>query len=347
MHRFHVGDTRGRSGIARYTEVFHRVALADAGYTHLQPDQAAAAMAATRGGQDATWHLQLGANQVGELAAYRQLVRAGCTRIDVTLHEPPFLAFPFFRFGSHRANTLSRGFDWYLDSLGIQRRLLRASRRIFVLSRKGAEALRQRHGIDRAVVIPMAVDPASIWERGPAPEVRDLLFFGFIGRAKGLEYALALHASIRQAIPGVAMHVVGETLSDRDQRGLEALKARYADGVHYHGYVPEADLDTLFARTAHVLLPFAAYRYFVPTSASTLGGLARGRVVWVSDVNAIRETVRHGENGMLLSGDPSRDRDAFLALEGDPERRRALAEGALETARAMARFDHASLFREP
>jgi glycosyltransferase involved in cell wall biosynthesis len=346
VRRFHVCNTRSRSGIARYAEAFQRVALGPLGYEFLQPDEVPAAAAATEGGRAATWHLQMGGAQQAERDAYVRLVDAGCTRVDLTLHEPPFLSFPFFRFRHHRLNTLSRGFDWYLDSLGIQRRYLRQARRIFVLSRRGAAVLRERQGIDGAVVIPMVVDPSTIWCAGPDDAARDILFFGFIGRSKGLGYALDLHARILESRPGLRMHVIGEALSARDRRELEELLAAHPVAVEYHGFVAEAALDGIFARCAHLFAPFAPYKYFTPASSTVVNGLRRGRIVWASDVNAIRESIVPGVNGMLFSGSLDQDATAFCALEEDGMRRAAMAQAALETARAAATYDYASHFRE-
>jgi glycosyltransferase involved in cell wall biosynthesis len=195
-------------------------------------------------------------------------------------------------------------------------------------------------------VIPQVVEAASIWERGPAEDVRDLLFFGFIGPVKGLEYALALHASIRKTLPDVVLHVVGETLSPRDRGALDSLRQSNPEGVQFHGYVPEADLDAVFARCAHVVLPFSQYRYFCPVSASLLNGLRRGRIVWTSDVNAIRETIDPGVNGMFLSGALERDAAAFLELQADSGRMASIAAAAIRTAHASAAYDYARHFVE-
>jgi glycosyltransferase involved in cell wall biosynthesis len=346
MRKFHVCNTRSRSGIARYAESFHRVVLQDAGYVHLEPEQVAEAMAATDGERDAVWHVELGSQQFAERDAFVRLTGAGCRSVDVTLHEPPHLTFPFFHFRSRLANRLSRGFDWYLGSFGAQTRHMRRARRIFVLSEKGAALVRRTRGVSRVHVIPQVVERATIWERGPAQSVNDILFFGFIGPAKGLAYALALHASIRKTRPDVGLHVVGATLSPRDSRALDALRQSRPEGVQFHGFVPEGELDALFARCAHVVLPFTQYRYFCPVSASLLQGLRRGRIVWTFDVNAIRETIDPGVNGMFLSGALERDTEAFHELDASPERRASIGEGALATARAAAAFDYGAHFRE-
>lgn len=346
MERFHVFGTRSRSGIARYGESFFRHVLGPAGYVHLEPEEVPAAMRRLGGERTAVWHLELGAHQFAERDAFVALSAAGFRNLDLTVHEPPFLTFPFFHFRSPLANRVSRGLDWYLHSLGAQARAARRARRSFVLSERGADWLRRRQGVTAVEVIPHVVEPAAIWGEGPPEGVQDLAFFGFIGRSKGLEQALAFHAAIRAEFPDVGMHVVGQASSPRDQAALDGLRRRYADGVRYHGYVPEERLDDVFRGAAHVLLPFAPFRWFCPVSGSILHGLRRGRVVWASDVNAVRETIEPGRNGLLLTGDLSRDLATYRELRARPERRAAISAAALATARRHADHDYSRHFRD-
>jgi glycosyltransferase involved in cell wall biosynthesis len=223
---------------------------------------------------------------------------------------------------------------------------MRRARRIFVLSEKGAGLVRRTRGVSRVHVIPHVVERPTIWGRGPAEGVRDILFFGFIGPSKGLAYALALHALIRKTLPGVGLHVVGDTLSPRDRRALDALRQSRPEGVQFHGFVPEGELDAVFARCAHVVLPSTQYRYFCPVSGSLLQGLRRGRIVWTFDVNTIRETIDPGVNGMFLSGALERDAAAFLELQADSGRMASIAAAAIRTAHASAAYDYARHFVE-
>jgi glycosyltransferase involved in cell wall biosynthesis len=344
MRKLYVCSTRSRSGIARYAESFYRVALRDAGYTHLEPDDVSSEMSRPGTAAGTTWLLELGAHQYRERDAFVALVRSGHGNVDVTLHEPPFLTFPFFHFDGAIANRISRGVDWYLDTLGWQTHYMRKARRVFVLSQRGAEWVRARRGISTVNVMPHVVEASSIWSRGPDEAQQDIVFFGFIGRSKGLEYALRLHAAIRADFPDVGMHVVGQATSPREQVGLDALRRTHADGVEYHGFVNEGDLDAIFARAAHVFLPFAPFRYFCPVSGSVLHGLRRGRIVWTSDVNAVAETIQDGVNGLFFTGRVNDDLETYRALRGEPARRASIAANAIETARRMSRFDYGRLF---
>jgi glycosyltransferase involved in cell wall biosynthesis len=346
MRKFHICNTRSRSGIARYAEAFFRVALRDVGYVHLEPDQVDEEMARSDPASGAVWHVQLGAHQFQERDAFVKLLRAGHRNVDATLHDPPFLTFPFFHFDSPIANRVSRGVDWYLDTLGWQSHYARKARRIFVLSEKGAAWLRARRGVSTVEVMPHVVEASSIWNDGPGEDVRDVIFFGYIGRTKGLDYALELHSAIRGAFPEVGMHIVGQPGSRREQRDLDELLRRFDRGVEFHGFLPEEKLDAVFARCEHVFLPFARYKYFCPVSGSTLNGLKRGRIVWTSDVNAVGELIDTGVNGLLFSGSVEQDLTTYRELRANPDRRAAISSGALETVRAMSGFDYSRHFRE-
>jgi glycosyltransferase involved in cell wall biosynthesis len=213
-----------------------------------------------------------------------------------------------------------------------------------VLSEAGARRLRARRGLSGVQVIPHVVDPQAVWARGPGDGVEDVLFFGFIGRSKGLEYALALHARIRRTLPMVGMHVVGQAAPGRDQAALDVIRDRFSAGVTYHGFVPEDRLDAIFARCAHAFLPFAASPWLCPVSGSILHGLWRGRIVWTSDVNAAREIIDPGVNGLFLTGNVGQDVEAFLRLHEGGARRASIAAAALETARRRAAFDFDGYF---
>lgn len=131
-------------------------------------------------------------------------------------------------------------------------------------------------------------------------EEKNIMFFGFVGRGKGLDYALRLHSLIARRFPTVEMHVVGSAVDASGRLYLERLKRCFKDKVHYHGYVPEARLDELFAEVAHVFLPFKEYRYICPASGSVINSMRRGRIVWTNPVNSVPELIEDGTNGIFF-----------------------------------------------
>ena len=291
---------------------------------------------------DARWHVQLGAMQFEERKALGRLYRAG-RQVEATLHDPPFLTFPYLPFSSPLLMKLSRGVDWYLGSFGLQQRALRRLHKVFVLTERGREATEKMRG-SPVCRIPHVVNPASIWRSAAAPN-HDIAYFGFIGPAKGLDYALMLHERILRSMPEVRMHVVGKAASDSQHVSLQSLKRRFQRQVTYHGYVAEERLDDLFAQVRHVFLPYQAYRYIHPVSGSIINALKRGRVVWSTPVNAVAELIRHRENGLLLTSELEADVEMFLGLSKDSVALDRIGSAALDTARRMSNYPYAQHFR--
>lgn len=337
MKAFHVCRTESSSGISRYAADFHRQVLGPLGYQLMSPTAITPVWIESQPA-DVTFHVQLGVLQFEERQALSRLLHAGRMALDATLHDPPFLTFPYFPFRSSLMMRLSRGFDWYLGSLGLQNRLLRRLRTVYVLSDRGRSALLSK-GAKRVERIPHIVAPESIWPE-PVANSSDILYFGFVGPAKGIEYALQLHQRIVKYRPNVRLHIVGDATGNSEKEFLTALKARYTQQVTFHGYVDESKLDSIFVQARHVFLPFEAYRYFIPASGSVINALKRGRVVWSTSVNSVPELIQHRVNGMLLSRNLDEDCRLFLEVSEDTPELDRLARAAIDTAREMSTYPY-------
>lgn len=336
----HICTTQSNSGITAYARDFHRLVLEPEGYMLVDPEEAVLRGPMAR---STSFHVQLGVFQHRERLAMSRLMRDGFTEIDATIHDPPFLTFPYFQFRSSTMMRLSRGLDWYLKSLGLQRRALERLRRVFVLSEHGRDALLRLAPRANAVVIPHIADLRDIWP-SDAPLKPGLVYFGFIGPNKGLEYALELHRALRGIRPGTHLHVVGQASGEAGQRYLGQLKEKYRDGVTFHGYVPDAQLDELFAHAAHVILPYLPYKYIMPASGSVLHALRRARIVWTTNVNAMSEIIQDDKNGFMLSMDLQRDVDRLLSVIEDSILSRRISEGARQSALVMANYPYRAHF---
>lgn len=331
--RAHVCAIKGRSGIADYALTFHDKVLGPEGYVLVDPDDVI--RLADRFAPDTRFHIQLGIFQNRERIAASRLFKAGHRLVDATIHDPPYAVFPYFQFKSPLLMRLSRGFDWYLGSFGFQRRFLEQLDRAFVLSRIGRARLLKIAPDAQVEVMPHIVDAQQIWAP-PAELPPAMLYFGFIGPGKGLDYVLQLHEAVRQRRPGTTLHVVGQASGLNARQYLEALQARYHDGVTYHGYVADADLDELFDQAAHVILPYMSYPYVMPVSGSAIHGLRRARIVWTTDVNAMSELIEEGVSGCMLQLDLAHDADRMAALMNDAAAMHSISDGARNAAMNMA-----------
>jgi glycosyltransferase involved in cell wall biosynthesis len=328
--KFHICNTASRSGIASYAEDFFRIILGPGGFERLSPESVSREWMATLS-EDSVFHVETGAGQFAERDVLIELVEQGFKNIDVTIHDPPWITFPFYRSSYPLISQVSKAFDWYFNTAGSIGRLLRRCRTVFVLSRRGKDLLEARHGLSNVCHIPFVIDPNSIWVTPPERECKHILYFGFVGPNKGLDYALALHDEVRRYRPGIKMFVIGEAMNPKALNYFESLKTKYRRGVSYLGFVPRSDLDAIFSSVAHVFLPFREYKYYCPCSASLLAALSRGRIVWTNPVNAVDEIVQDRINGRYLTGDTSKDAAEFLAMTDRPEDVRRVSLGALAT----------------
>jgi glycosyltransferase involved in cell wall biosynthesis len=140
-----------------------------------------------------------------------------------------------------------------------------------------------------------------------------------------------MHSELIKSMPDIHLHVVGEGTSRTAIAYLEDLKARFHQGVTYHGYVPESNLDNIFAKVGHVVLPFKPYKYTCSVSGSILGALRRRKIVWTTPVNAIPDLIQDGKNGLYLTMQLQADVGRFLSLLGDRSMSAHLRDGIVKT----------------
>lgn len=340
----HIYNAVARSGITAYATDFQDRVLGPEGYVQADPDAVLARVSLFS--PNTRFHIQLGVFQHRERIAMRRLLNAGFQHVEATIHDPPFTTFPYFQFRSKWLMRLSRGFDWYLKSFGIQRRALERLRRVFILSERGAAVLKHLAPAAQVVKIPHIVRMADIWPTGsPLPPA--LMYFGYIGPNKGLDYVLELHRAVNRIRPETKLHVVGKASGPQAERYLADLQASCGNDVVFHGYVPDEELDSVFAKCAHVILPYTEYQYIMPASGSIVHALRRARIVWATEVNAVTEVVHNGENGFILSMSPASDACRLAEVMGSPARARQISEFARKSAIAMSDYPYRSHFSNP
>lgn len=315
MRRLHAAAFSGRSGISRYAEDFFELVLSQRGYERLDVGSEGAHRAAEIDRNDVV-HIEIGVNQAQEISLLYELIRRGHRQIDVTLHDPPFVRWPYFKSSNGLLNSAAKFLQLYFNNFGIGTAELRAVRRYFVLTQKGCERVRRTYDFRNVHHIPHVVRPEEIREYQPAPA--NLLHFGFIARNKGLDYALALHQAILDKFPHTRFVVIGDSINDEGARYLSGLKRRYTTNVDYLGFVEADRLADSFDRACVAVLPFAAYKSVVPASASVLNAMKMGKLVLATDVNAVGEFLRDGQSGYLLSGDLRADASKLSEILAKP-----------------------------
>jgi UDP-glucose:(heptosyl)LPS alpha-1,3-glucosyltransferase len=146
------------------------------------------------------------------------------------------------------------------------------------------------------------------------------IFVGSEWRRKGLGPAIRALA----LAPDWDLLVVGS--GDREHYGQLAEREGVAGAVHWIGV--SRDVAPLYQLADALVFP-TSYEAF-PLVA--LEAAASGLPILATPVNGIRELVRDGENGFLISTDPADIGERLRLLGGDPELRARLAAGARASA---------------
>jgi glycosyltransferase involved in cell wall biosynthesis len=187
-------------------------------------------------------------------------------------------------------------------------------------------------GARRVEVISHGGEPGA--GDAPPPSRGDsVLFAGFLNQGKGIDTLLQAWALIGEHAE-LPLVLAGEP---NEPEWFEETMRRFptiANPPRVLGPVPgERAFQELIARAAVVVLP---YRYSSPASGVLVRALSAGRAVIATPMPAMRDTVRDGENGLLVPvDDPGALADAILRLCDCPGERDRLGAAAAETARRL------------
>lgn len=229
---------------------------------------------------------------------------------------------------------------------------LRLMDRVITISESAREELVSL-GVDigRITIIKPSADrqmkSPQHWHRA---EVRkkafQMLFVGTCGPRKGLIYLLqAVGVLPRQC--QVCVHIVGDIEDDpayyrslMDFLDREALREK----VFFHGRISDAELADMYASADVFVLPSLWEGYGIVL----LEAMAHGLPIVASNVGAIPELVRHGENGWLVPpGDSQALAEAIWSLSQDQSLCNRLGERGRELSRHFPTWDEvAEQFRQ-
>lgn len=190
---------------------------------------------------------------------------------------------------------------------------------------------------------------APWYEASPHPAHPPRLLYSSVPD-RGLDLLLEFFPAIREQVPEVELHlyssftVWGKSEAwNQAQAGALYDKARTLPGVFVHDPLPHPQLaeallqGTLLTYPNHAAEPLDLSGFWAETSCiAALEAQAAGLPVISSARGALPETIRDGETGILLPGDPhsSAYRQAFIAetvaLLQDAPRRLRMAQAARE-----------------
>jgi len=214
---------------------------------------------------------------------------------------------------------------------------LRQAERVILLNRDD-EALFVESGMlrrEQSVVLPgIGIDLEAFPAQPQPPRPLTFVMLTRLLRAKGLRQYAAAARQIRTRHPEVRFRLLGGLETGPDAISVARIKQWVNEGVlEWPGRV--TDVGAWLA-DSHVFVLPSYYREGLPRS--TLEAMATGRAVITTDSVGCRDTVRHGETGLLV---PPRDSEALAdAMEQLIDAPDTIARmGAAGRRMAESRFD--------
>lgn len=132
-----------------------------------------------------------------------------------------------------------------------------------------------------------------------------LLFFGFVRKYKGLKYILQAMPEIRRQLPECELLIVGDFFGNDKEQYLTMVRRFGIDGCVriFDGYIPDAEVETYFAASNLVVLPY---------ESATQSGIVQiafgfGIPVIVTNVGGLPEVVDDGKTGYVVPPFDSRE----------------------------------------
>ena len=180
----------------------------------------------------------------------------------------------------------------------------------------------------RTSVAHSGIDPAFL---DPAPDREwawRLLYVGRLDPRKGVDTAVEALAHLPEA---ARLEIVGGW-DPGEERRLRALAARHGveERVEFSGQRDRGQVFDAYGQADAVVFPV---RWREPWGLVPLEAMARGRPVVATGRGGSGEYLRDGRNCLLFEADDARSLALALnRLADDPELRRRLREGGLETA---------------
>ncbi len=173
----------------------------------------------------------------------------------------------------------------------IERAGTAAADRVVAVSGYTADVLASRYGVprERLRVVHNAIDaraPSARWTVAEGDPL--VLFAGRITWQKGPDYFVDAAARVASEMPAVKFAVAGS--GDRMRAMMERVAARgLEDRFLFTGFLPPADLDTLYARADVYVMPSVSE----PFGLTALEALQHGTPVIVSRTAGVSEVVRN------------------------------------------------------
>jgi glycosyltransferase involved in cell wall biosynthesis len=159
-----------------------------------------------------------------------------------------------------------------------------------------ADLVRRGFAPERVRVVPPGLDHAAYaLPAGGAPRDPTILWIGRVEHYKRLDVMLDAMVEIRRRVPQARLTIVGDGTARADLE-RQVRQSALGDAVELTGYISEADKIARLKRAA-VLVNTSAKEGW---GLTMIEGNACGTPGVASDVEGLRDSVRHEETGLLF-----------------------------------------------
>jgi glycosyltransferase involved in cell wall biosynthesis len=325
MKYFYISSITGRSGICKYSLDFYEFILKPRGFIFIDSSMHLSEIFTKISSRDYV-HIETGIFQTREIEILFLMLNANYGNVSITLHDAPLLTYPFKKYNSPLLNNFSKFYDRYIVHHKNAIPFIKKIKNIYVLTKQGAAVTRKVYKTDNVCFLPHIVTINDL--EGVAETNKNFLYFGFIGRNKGIEYSLKLHQLILKTYKGVQFYIIGTAIG-KQKEFYNQLKLKYTKNVHFLGYVPEDELEEVYDKASFAIIMFKPYKFFYPVSGSILYSLKKGKIVLTNSVNTIPEIISDNKNGIYLTGNLNKDEAILLELYDDKTRQKAILKNAV------------------
>jgi glycosyltransferase involved in cell wall biosynthesis len=163
-------------------------------------------------------------------------------------------------------------------------------------------------------------------ENGTEEEENCILFFGYIVKAKGVEYLIRAVPIISKKFPNVKVIIAGEGILPQipDKSNFEI----------YNNFIPNEMVPKLFNRAKIVVLP---YLYVDGHSGVLTIAFSFGKPVVVTNIDGLTDLVKNEREGLVVPPrNPEMLANAIIRILEDEEMRKKMSRNALKIAEELS-----------
>lgn len=167
---------------------------------------------------------------------------------------------------------------------------------LFIAPSRAFERKLKENGLKNVVYLPHFIDSSKYGFNAENKERYNILFVGWLGKHKGVQYLIQAFPSILKQIPSAKLHVVGE---GEERNNLEKLvkKLKIEKEVVFHGKVPHEHIQQFYQKANVVVFPSICFEQF---GLVGLEAMACGRPAVGSNIGGVSEWIDHGKTGFLV-----------------------------------------------